>query len=76
MTLLERTRDPCFGTPPADEHPRQPLRLVTTPGFDMDDVTTDLTLTSTEYDPSPSAEYGSWLLLEKETEPAQLALED
>ena len=36
--------------------------------FDMDEVNTDLTLASTEYDPSPSAEYGSWLLLEKESE--------
>ena len=32
--------------------------------FDMD-----------EDDPSPSAEYGSWLLLERETEPPQLTLE-
>ena len=32
--------------------------------FDMDEVTTDLTLASTEYDTSPSAAYGSWLLLE------------
>ena len=43
--------------------------------FDMDEVTTDLALASAEYDPSQSAAYGSWLLLEKETEPTPLALE-
>ena len=45
--------------------------------FHMDEGNTDLTLASAEYDPSPSAEYlyGSWLLLEKETDPPQLALE-
>ena len=43
--------------------------------FDMDDVTTDLVLDGVEYDPSPSAEYGSWVLLEKEGQTPTLALE-
>ena len=32
--------------------------------FDIDDGPTDLSLELTEYDPSPSAAYESWLLLE------------
>ena len=35
----------------------------------MDEVNADLTLDRLEYDPSPSADYGSWFLLEEmETE--------
>ena len=43
--------------------------------FDMDDVTTDLVLDLPEHDPSPSADYGSWVLLEKEGQTPKLALE-
>ena len=39
--------------------------------FDMDEMSTDLALQSEDYDPSPSAEYESWLLLEE----VRLALE-
>ena len=39
--------------------------------FDMDETSTDLALQLEDYDPSPSAEYESWLLLEE----VRLALE-
>ena len=46
--------------------------------FDMDDVTTDLVLDlplSMTRLRGPSADYGSWVLLEKEGQPPTLALE-
>ena len=36
--------------------------------FDIDDDTTELSLEAQYYDPSPSADYESWLLLEAEGE--------
>ena len=36
--------------------------------FDMDENPTDLSLSQIDYDPSPSAEYGNWLLVEEEAE--------
>ena len=39
----------------------------------MDETSTDLALQLEDYDPSPSAEYESWLLLEEQE--VRLALE-
>ena len=36
----------------------------------LDEMSTDLALQVIDYDPSPSAEYESWLLLEPEAPPA------